>query len=179
MPATALPAPKRPDFQWVYHQELGYVWASLRRLGAGPEVLEDLTHEVFLTALRKFGDYDPQRPIRPWLFGIAYRVLLDFRRRAQHVREVHAEQVDAVDDRPSAESSLLTEETRQLFEDALAALDEEKRAVFVLHEIDGCTAPQIAESIGIPLNTVYSRLRLGRQKLAEEIRRLKAQRGET
>jgi hypothetical protein len=68
-------------------------------------------------------------------------VLLDFRRRAQHVREIHAEEVDAVDDRPPAESALLTEETRQLFEDALVANAPADVYYVVVDSADGSKGP--------------------------------------
>jgi len=67
-----------------------YVWKTLRRLGVPPQDLEDLVHDLFVVVHRHLGDYDPTRPVRPWLFGIAVRIVADFRRSARNVREVAA-----------------------------------------------------------------------------------------
>ena len=72
---------KPKTFRQIYEAELGYVYTSLRRLGVKVRHLEDLTHDVFLVVHRKLDDYDSSRPLRPWLFGIAYRVALDHKRK--------------------------------------------------------------------------------------------------
>ena len=72
----------------VYRAEFKPVWRVLARLGVPPGSIEDLVHEVFLTAHRKWADYDPARPARPWLFGIAYRKAADFRALKRHHFEV-------------------------------------------------------------------------------------------
>src|SRR6266849_1516490 len=84
------------DFDAIYGAEFPYVWHSLRRLGVQGRDLEDLTHDVFATAFRRRADYDPSRPMRPWLFGIAFRVASEFRRRAHTARVVADETADAL-----------------------------------------------------------------------------------
>ena len=66
----------------VFHAECDYVARTLRRLGIREADLEDLTHDVFVTFHRKLHQYDPSRPVRPWLFGIAFRLASEHRRRA-------------------------------------------------------------------------------------------------
>lgn len=171
-------APQSPDFRTVYRSELGYVWATLRRLGAPASDLEDLTHEVFMAAFRKWSDYDARRPIRPWLFGFVYRILLDHRRKGQTAREVIEAPPDRVDPAAAPDDSLVAREEQALFAAALDTLDPERRAVFVMHDVDGHRGPEIAAAIGIPLNTVYSRLRLAREQLAQVVKRLRLKRGE-
>ena len=70
-------------FRELYAREFDYVWHSLRRLGLPPRELEDATHDVFLVVHQRLDQYDPTRPLRPWLFGIAFRVAADERRRAR------------------------------------------------------------------------------------------------
>ena len=72
---------------------------------------------------------------------------------------------------PDQTSRLAQKEALSRLDAALATLDEDKRAVLVLHEVEEMTAPEIAHATGVPLNTVYSRLRLGRQRLEEALRR--------
>src|SRR5690349_23546888 len=87
----------RPEFPAVFREHLGYVWHALRRLGVRERDLEDVTHDVFLAVFRKLEQYDPARPLRPWLFGFAFRVASDYRERARHRWEV-AGDLDATPD---------------------------------------------------------------------------------
>jgi RNA polymerase sigma-70 factor (ECF subfamily) len=166
------------DFRAVFEAEFAYVYHSLRRLGIRAQDLEDLTHDVFVTAYRVRADYDPSRPIRPWLFGIAFRVAVSHRRRAHHRLEV-LEDVpeDARDTSSSAEQRLSEEQDRRLLGRAMDELDLDRRALIVMHDVDGCTMPQIASVLGIPLNTAYSRLRLAREQLSAHVSRLSRKRG--
>jgi RNA polymerase sigma-70 factor, ECF subfamily len=66
---------------------------------------------------------------------------------------------------------------RRVVIEALSALDDDRRAVFVMHELDELPAPEIADALGIPVNTVYSRLRVARERFAQALERLKARGG--
>ena len=158
-------------FTSVYRAEFPYVWKSLGRLGAREREREDLAHDVFTTAFRHWDAYDAARPVRPWLFGIAYRVLLDFRRKRQNQMEDVMERVELADAARSADDALAAQQAWALAARALDALELDRRAVFVMHEIDERPIPEVAQELGIPLNTAYSRLRLARrdfnQKVAE------------
>jgi RNA polymerase sigma-70 factor, ECF subfamily len=161
-------------FQAIYESECSYVWKTLRRLGVHERDLEDVTHDVFVTVHRHLDRYDRERPLRPWLFGIAFRVASDYRRRAQHRREVVAVPMrDEVDREPLPDEILDRDRARELLLQALEAVKLDRRAVLVMHDVDGIAAPEIAEALAIPLNTVYSRLRLARGELAAAVRRLK------
>ena len=92
------------------------------------------------------------------------------RRRAQHRYEVPEER-EVVDATPGADEQLVLRERRQLVLRALDTLDLDRRAVFVMHELDGCTMPEIATVLAAPLNTLYSRLRLAREQFATFVRR--------
>src|SRR5690349_3401515 len=72
----------------IFHTEASYVLASLVRLGVARSDAEDLVNEVFMVVFRRIADYDPARPLRPWLFGIAMRIAMRYRELAHHRREV-------------------------------------------------------------------------------------------
>jgi RNA polymerase sigma-70 factor (ECF subfamily) len=166
------PAPTQP-FHQIYRTELQYVANLVRRLGVGAPLVEDLTHDIFLAAYRRHQSYDPTRPIRPWLTAFAFKRVSAFRERAQARYEVpHAQLPEVEDTTPSAEHRVAARQSRELVLRALEALDLEKRAIFVLVEIDGCPVPEVAEALGIPLNTAYSRLRRGRELFEVEVSRL-------
>ena len=117
--------------------------------------------------------YDPARPIKPWLFAFCFRVASHYRRKAR--REVIDENAADIEDAAEGADSLVDRERqRELVLRALDALDLDRRAVFVLHELDGVTCDQIARSLEIPVGTVYSRLRVARQEFAAKVKRLQS-----
>ena len=174
-PPVASPAEWPLSPESLYRAELPYVWHSLRRLGVRGADLEDLTQEVFLRAFRDLDRYDPTRPLRPWLFVIAYRLAADRRQLSRQRCEV-AEEREAVDPVPGPEARLETKEAQALILRALEAVAPDRRAVFVLHELNGHTMPELADALELPLNTAYSRLRLARAEFAREVRRLAGRR---
>jgi RNA polymerase sigma-70 factor, ECF subfamily len=171
-PAAGPAVPQPLDFQRLFEDQFGYVWHTLRRLGVRDGDLEDLTHDVFLHVYRHRADYDGFRPLRPWLFGFAFRVAVGDRRRARNRLEVAATGPEPVDPGPTALDHLLQVERLELAHAALNELDLDRRAVFILHELDGHVIPEVARGLGIPLNTAYSRLRLAREQFAASLRRI-------
>jgi RNA polymerase sigma-70 factor (ECF subfamily) len=160
------------DFVTVYEGELDYVFSSLRRLGMPESALEDLAHDVFASALVRLPSYDPTRPLRPWLFGFAFRVASAYRNKASVQREVHTEPPETEDPRLELEEQTAQRQARALMLRLLDALDEDRRAIFILHEIEERSAPEIAEALEVPLNTVYSRLRSARQLFNAQLERV-------
>jgi RNA polymerase sigma-70 factor, ECF subfamily len=158
-------------FRPIFERELPYVWSTLRRLGVKPADLEDVVHEVFVRVYRKLAEYDDARPIRPWLFGFAYRGAADYRRLARHRREAPGVDTDAPDPRAGPDEEVDLSDRRALLDRALEAVPLERRAVLVLHELEEKPVPEIADALGIPLNTAYSRLRTGRAELAAALKR--------
>jgi RNA polymerase sigma-70 factor, ECF subfamily len=157
----------------VYGAYAAYVWNTLRRLGAPASDLEDLTHDVFVQVQRHLGDYDPARPMKPWLFGFALRVISTHRRRGRRHKEGPGETGDAVDPAPLADERLAMEDDQRLVLAALGGIEAERRAVFVLYELDGVAIDEIARTMGIPVNTTYSRLRVARTEFRAAVTRLR------
>ncbi len=160
-------------FEQLYQAELDYVWSSLRRLGVAPAHVEDVTQEVFVTAWKKLDTYDQSRPIRPWLFGIAFRLASDFRARSWTQREVSEDAPHAQDEGEAADEVVAKRQAQTLVLKALEAIPLERRGVFVMHELDGAPVPEIAQALDVPLNTAYSRLRLARNDFAKAVEQLK------
>lgn len=164
-------------FRKLFDDHFGYVWSVLCRLGVRAEDAEDRALEVFLAVHGKLAAYDDSRPVRPWLFGFAYRVASHARRAEGRRREVFA--IDPALEDPGAPPDMLVAESQQrsILARALEELDLERRAVIVMHDWDGESMPEVARALGIPLNTAYSRLRLARADLADAVRRATRGRG--
>src|SRR6185503_6468140 len=96
---------------------------------------------------RRWAELDPDRPIRPWLFGVARRVAAGMRRKD---RETPVERVDTAVAAPDRTADA----ERDLLWRALAQLDEDRRLVIVLHDLDGWTGADIARELAISVNTV-------------------------
>lgn len=158
----------------LFAEHCDYVWNALRRLGIARDDLEDLTHDTFVAVFRQWHGYDPTRPLRPWLFGFALRVASDYRRLARHRLEVPVEGAEPVDLAPGAVELLLQREREALARQALQSIELGRRAVFILHELDGATLPEIAAALDLPLGTATSRLRLAREDFQSGVKRLSA-----
>lgn len=158
------------DCLQVYQRELDYLIGSLRRLGVPSSDIEDVLHEVFLVMLTRWADYDRARPVRPWLFGIAFRVASSQRRKG--TREVLSEHFETEDPGARPDESALAVQNRALLLKALAQVPMERRAVLIMHEVDETSMRDIASQLGIPLFTAYSRLRKARRELDAALSRL-------
>ncbi len=169
--AAVQPAPA-PTFREVFERELSFVYNSLRRLGIRDAELPDATQEVFATVAGVLGDYDPSRPLRPWLFGIAYRVGMRYLEVAHRRREIPSEIPEAPDSSPGAEAAIERNEMRALARQALSKVEPSRRAVLILSHFEGLSVPDIAAALQIPVNTAYSRLHRAREEFSEAARKL-------
>jgi RNA polymerase sigma-70 factor (ECF subfamily) len=161
-------------FRVIFETGFDYIWNAIRRLGVAPSDLEDISHDVLLDVYRKIDTYDPERPLKPWLFAFSFRAASEYRRR-RRVRGEVSESVEVVDTSPLVEERLVEHENRALVAAALESLDLDRRAVFVLHDLDDVAVPEIARALDIPLNTAYSRLRVARERFVKAITRLRGQ----
>lgn len=162
--------PDAARFRSLFDEHFSYVWSALRRLGVREADAEDRALEVFVALHEKLSDYDASRPIRPWIFGFAYRVASHARRAAARRREVFGVDLERPGSSALQDDQLIAAEERNLLVEALEHLDLEKRAVIVMHDWLGEPIPEVARALEIPLNTAYSRLRLARTDLAAAVR---------
>lgn len=152
-------------FTSAYREHLGWMLRTVRRLGVMPTDQEDVAHDVFSTAWSRLDTWSPDRPMRPWLFGIAFRVVSN--RKAS--RSGKEELVAGFDDRhgggvPRPDEVLEGEVARRQVLQALETLPFDQRAMFIGHDVDRTPITELARELDVPLNTAYSRLRLGRQR---------------
>ncbi len=162
-------------FRVVYDAHVSFVWRNLRRLGVMDRDVEDKCQEVFVVAHRRWTEFsDRGHGPRAWLFQIVLRVASDARRhRRRHPVDPDggiAQERQSVD-APQA-ALVARKQALDLLDRALGTIEMSRRAVLVLHEIEQMTAPEIARTLEIPLNTVYSRLRVARLELDAELARL-------
>jgi RNA polymerase sigma-70 factor (ECF subfamily) len=159
----------------VYEAHFQYVWRCLKSLGVSESSLDDALQDVFVVVQRRLSDFDGRAELRTWLYAIALRVARKHWARA-HKDSSRMEAVDALPESaaqaPDLESATASKQRLSLARAALASLDDDKRVVFVLSRIEQMAAPEIANVIGVPLNTVYSRLRAAREAFEAEVRRL-------
>ncbi|MEZ4368758.1 MAG: sigma-70 family RNA polymerase sigma factor [Kofleriaceae bacterium] len=171
-PLEADPDAPGPTFDAIYDAHLAFVWRNLRRLGVLPASLDDATQDVFLVIHRRLADAPPHA-LRAWIFGVTRRVAADHRRlRARKGATSLAEVAEPVARGPGPVAEVERAEAARLVHALLDRLDDAKREVFVLAELEQMPAPEIAAAIGIPINTVYSRLRAARAEFDAHGRRL-------
>ncbi len=151
----------------AFSLEFDYLCRTLQRLGVREADIEDLAHEIFLILRRKWNEYDPNRPLRPYLFGIAFRVAARHRRRQS--REVPGDLPEIADPAAQPDQLLSAAEARALVLRALERIALPRRAVFVMHDLDETPMRLIAETLNIPLFTAYSRLRKARKEFERAI----------
>jgi RNA polymerase sigma-70 factor, ECF subfamily len=154
----------------VFETQFDYVFHTLRRHGISSDDAEDLVQEVFLVMWRRWAEYDPTRPLRPWLAGIAFRVAYNHRQRIG--REVPGGLLDAEDSAPNPEERLDSISARSLVLRVLAGLPEKYRLLIVAHDLDGVPMREIAGALAVPLFTAHTRLRAARQAFAKAVKRL-------
>jgi RNA polymerase sigma-70 factor (ECF subfamily) len=148
-------------FEDAYRSHAAFVWRLLRGMGVPDSSVEDALQDVFVVVHRRLPSFDGRHPVTTWLFAIACRVASNYRRRGRAL--AHGPLTDALcDHAPTPAESAEQAEARRVLGVLLDRMDDERRAVFVLTEIEGMTAPEIAAVTGMPLNTVYSRLRRAR-----------------
>lgn len=164
-----------PPFAVVYRQHFEFVWASARRLGVGVEAIDDVVQEVFVVIHAKLGTLEQPESLRSWIYGIVRRTVSGYHRsrRAKNVSDpsftVLAELHESAQPNPFDLAQKASEV--QLLWSILADIAEPKREVFVLAELEEMTVPEIAQALGIPLNTAYSRLRAARQEFETALAR--------
>ena len=163
------------DFETIYREHYAAIWRFLLHLGVRESDVPDVTHNVFLIAHRKLDEFEHRSSLRTWLCGIALRCGRDFMRSAPVRLEVPTGDELSADRAGTDDSSERLAQERQL---ALArrlldTLPAEQREVFVLHELEQLTGPEIAKLMGTPVNTVRSRLKRARDTFSARLDELR------
>ena len=150
-------------FAQVFTDNAPFVWRALRRLGVREADVEDVCQEVFLVVHRQLAGFEARSSIRTWLYGICLRAASSHRRRPHRTREeISAEPPEESIPAPQ-DDDLERKRALARLDAALDELDEDKRAVFVLYELEQLSMAEIAEATGCPVQTAYSRLHAARR----------------
>jgi RNA polymerase sigma-70 factor (ECF subfamily) len=169
VPSGRPSAPPGSECLEVFERELDYLFMTLQRMGAGGAEIDDLLQEVFMILHRRWPTLDVKRSLRPWLFGVTFRVLRASRRR--RAREVLCGEFDLEDTSANPEISLQDRESLGLLSAALDRVPQARRSVVVMHDLEGVEIADIARQLSMSRIGVYSRLYKGRRELASALRR--------
>ncbi len=169
-------------FDQVYEEHFSFVWRNVRSLGVPPSSVEDVVQDVLVVVHRRLPEFDGARAsIRTWLFGILRRTVADHRRTrrrkpAQFGTQEGDAEVETLTDgsRLSPHESAARAEAVRVLSQLLESLEDEKREVFVLAELEQMSIPEIAAAIDLNVNTAYARLRAARKDFEEAVQRYHA-----
>jgi RNA polymerase sigma-70 factor (ECF subfamily) len=167
---TGGPPPALAD---VYRDHYDFVWRTTRRMGVYPDAIEDAVHDVFVIVARRLHEFRGRSELRTWLFAITLRVVQHHRRAYQrHRRRVEAMALAtgrAVDAGQQSQA-----DARHRLHHLLDGLDDDRRAVYVLVELERLTAPEAATMLEIPVRRVHTLVRLARRQLEKAVGRVRA-----
>jgi RNA polymerase sigma-70 factor (ECF subfamily) len=166
-------------FDAIYDRMVDYVWNVVRRMGVPQSDAEDVVQEVFVTVYRRLSEFEGRAQLKTWVFAIAVHFVQHYFR--THVRkpgdraapkgtEIHA-LADQRENGPASEVERL--ERYDALDRVLAQLDEAKRLVFVLAELEQMSLSEIGEIVGANANTVATRLRAARQSFEKALARFR------
>jgi RNA polymerase sigma-70 factor (ECF subfamily) len=152
------------SFEALHARYFDFVWASLRGLGVPAHGVDDATQDVFIVLHRRLPDFEGRSTLKTFVFGIVVGVARNHRRSAKRSdRLTPFEDAPELPDTGSSpfESAAASQALTKLVS-ILDRMDDAKREVLILSEWEEMSAPEIAEALGVGVNTVYSRLRLAR-----------------
>lgn len=158
------------SFEALYREHYPFVWRSVRRLGIPDAEIDDLVQDVFVVVHRRLAEFEGRSSVRTWLFGIAYRVVRD-KRRSFTARVNREQQVEPARPPTTPDQRLARHRAVVALDELLSELDEDQRTTFVMAEVLHMSAPEIAALTEVKLNTVYSRLRRGRDAFEAALQR--------
>lgn len=174
------PAPRElPAFEVIYEEHVDMVWRGLRRLGVAEAQVEDAAQDVFITLHRRLSDFEGRSALSTWIFGITLGIARNYRRTARRKHEASDEEVDGLSrqSQPTPERTAEEAEAVRVLHALLDELDDEKREVFVLSELEQTSAPDIALALELNVNTVYARIRAARIAFEQAVARYRARDG--
>jgi RNA polymerase sigma-70 factor (ECF subfamily) len=167
------------DFEALYREHFRFVWRVVRRLGIDGQQVDDVVQDVFLVVHRRLGDFEGRSSAKTWLYGVVRRVVADHRRtlRRKPGHETAATPAEGDPDtmlggdEQSPQASVEQAERVRLLHRLLGELDDDKREVFLLAELEGLTMAEIAEALDVNPNTIASRLRAARREFEAALER--------
>lgn len=165
------------DFSEVYRENFAFVWRAVKRLGVSEAHQDDVVQEVFVIVHRRLGTFEGRSSLRTWLYGIAIRVVRDHRKHRARRDEPTGIDFDALAATEHAGCPMRELErthAARIVQAILEAMDDDKREVFVLCELEQLTVPEVSEVLGVNVNTAYARLRAAKQFFDAAVARFRA-----
>jgi RNA polymerase sigma-70 factor (ECF subfamily) len=178
VPPTAL------TFDAIYDEHARFVWRSVCRLGVLTDAADDAVQDIFLVVHRRLPEFEERTSVSAWLYAIVIRVVRQYRRTLRRKSPMQAPGMGAIDPdtlvdrraRSPLEEAERQDAVRTLYV-VLEAMNDERREVFVLAELEQLTAPEMAAALDVNVNTIYWRLRVARQefeRVLEQQRRVES-----
>lgn len=164
------------DFTAVYREHAKFLFSVLRRLRVHESAVDDALQEVFVVAYRRRRSFQEGASLRSWLYGITIRVARSHNRKAALRRMVfyplRAE--DEAVESTSGYDSVENNEALAVVDSILEKMPRKQREVFVLMELEELSAQESASILRCNVNTIYSRLRLARERFEASATRHRA-----
>jgi RNA polymerase sigma-70 factor, ECF subfamily len=163
-------------FETIYQQYFDFVWSSVRRLGVSTAAVDDVVQEVFIVIHARLDTLQQPDALRSWIYSIVRRTVSTYHRsrRAKDSSSIALAAEPELRRQATPFDAADQNDQVKLLGSLLEELDEPKREVFMMVEIDELTVPEAAEILEVPLNTAYSRLRAARQAFEEALARRSA-----
>lgn len=152
------------SFKIIYDKTAGFVYNVALRVLNSKEDAEEITQEVFLVVYKKLKDFRFESSLKTWIYRITVNRAVNMAKKksrekmitAEYEKEVYVNSVKAVQERPGAETA----------QELLSALDPDQRACLALRSIEGLSYKEISNLLKVNINTVRSRLRRARERIA-------------
>ena len=162
-------APPKDELGSIFREHAPFAWRTLRRLGVEVRDADDACQDVFVVAQRKLGQFERRSTLKTWIYGVCLKVAADYRRRAHSRRETLEATLPDEAGEGSPHAELERKEALRMLDVMLNELDDDKRAVFVLYEIEQLSMREVAEVVGCPAQTAYARLYAARRQVQQSV----------
>jgi RNA polymerase sigma-70 factor (ECF subfamily) len=147
------------------------------RITGNPDDAAEVGQETFIRVLRSLHTYDPERPLKTWLFKIAANLALDVirrrKRRPVSIQDLFDEDegpmLEAVEPGPGPDAQLLVERSGERFDELVSEMPAHYQAILFLRYREDLAYEEIAETLGIPLGTVKVRLHRAHEILRRKL----------
>jgi RNA polymerase sigma-70 factor (ECF subfamily) len=156
-------APSSVAFAELFREHAPHVWRAVRSLGVHESDIEDVCQDVFVVVHRRLPTFEGRSSLRTWIYGIALRVVADYRKKAHRAHERLLERMPEREVEATQEASSAHREAWRMLDFVLDSLGEERRQVFVLYELEQLPMREVAAIVDCPLQTAYSRLEAARE----------------
>ncbi len=170
------------SFQTLMERYGSRIFNFILRQTGDRQLAEDLVQDVFLRLVHSAGSFKQQARFSTWLYTIARNLCIDHGRKARHRRIMQLDEplrrgdeggatvLDrAADAGPGPDRLARDRRFRAALTAALDLLPEEQREVYVMRELEGLKFREIADVVGVPENTIKSRMRYALQGLRERL----------